>query len=56
VIARLHSLFSGKAVAAEKVDLNVVIREVIALCADGLHRNQVVLRQEIRKPPTADNG
>lgn len=46
VIARLRSLFSRRDVAAERVDLNEAVREVIALCWSDLQRNRVVLRNE----------
>jgi signal transduction histidine kinase len=47
VIKRLRTLSRKKEITAEPVDLNEAAREVIALCLDELHRNRVVLRQEL---------
>ncbi len=46
VIAQLRSLFSKKEAAAELVDLNEAIREVIALSRSELQRLRVVLQLE----------
>jgi PAS domain S-box-containing protein len=46
VIKRLRVLFSKKAAKTEAVDLNEAAIEVLALCADELQRNRVVVRQE----------
>jgi PAS domain S-box-containing protein len=47
VIARLRALFSNRAVTAEVLDLNDVVREVIALMSNDLQRSRVVLRTEL---------
>jgi PAS domain S-box-containing protein len=47
VIVRLRALFTKKESTTELVDLNEVTREVIALSSSSLHRNRVVLRQEL---------
>jgi signal transduction histidine kinase len=47
VIARLRALFTKKEPTPELVDLNEATREVIALSAGDLQRNQVILRQEL---------
>jgi PAS domain S-box-containing protein len=47
VIVRLRALFSKKESTTELVDLNEATREVIALSLSNLHRNRVVLRQEL---------
>ena len=46
VITRLRALFSREDAAAEPVDLNEAIREVIALSLNDLQGNRVVLRSE----------
>jgi signal transduction histidine kinase len=46
VVTRLRALFSRKDAAAEPVDLNEAIREVIALSLNDLQGNRVVLRSE----------
>jgi PAS domain S-box-containing protein len=45
VIARLRALFSKKETKPEIMDLNEAAREVLALCADELQRNRVIVRQ-----------
>jgi PAS domain S-box-containing protein len=47
VIARLRALFTKKEPTPELVDVNEATREVIALSTGDLHRNGVVLRQEL---------
>ncbi|WP_176477976.1 PAS domain S-box protein [Mesorhizobium sp. WSM3862] len=47
MIARLRTLFSKKTIQIEPVDLNEVVREVIALARNDLQRDQVVLRTEL---------
>ena len=47
VIVRLRALFTRKESTTELVDLNEATREVIALSSSNLHRNRVVLRQEL---------
>ena len=47
VIVRLRALFTKKESTTELVDLNEATREVIALSSSNLHRNRVVLRQEL---------
>ena len=47
VISRLRALFCEKEVAAEPVDLNEAIREVIALSLSDLQRHRVVLQLEL---------
>lgn len=47
VIARLRTLFARKGTVREPVDLNQITREVIALSASELKRNQVILRTEL---------
>jgi PAS domain S-box-containing protein len=46
IVARLRTLFTRKEAAAECIDLNDAVREVIALCADDMQRTRVMLRQE----------
>jgi len=46
VIARLRALFAKKELAMERVDVNEVTREVIALSASALQRHHVVLHQD----------
>ncbi len=47
VVSRLRALFSNRAVTAEVLDLNEVVREVIALLSNDLRRSRVVLRTEL---------
>jgi PAS domain S-box-containing protein len=47
VIARLRALFSKKDATTEAVDLNEATREVLALSASELQRNQVILQAEL---------
>jgi PAS domain S-box-containing protein len=47
VIERLRALFRKHDVTTEAVDLNDAIREVIALSASELQKNQVALRREL---------
>jgi PAS domain S-box-containing protein len=47
VITRLRALFARRDVAAEPVDLNEAVREVIALCSVDLQRNGALLRLEL---------
>jgi PAS domain S-box-containing protein len=47
VINRLRALFSNKDTAADSVDLNEAIREVIALSVTELQRNKVILHLEL---------
>jgi PAS domain S-box-containing protein len=53
VITRLRALFSKKEFTLETLDLNELIREVIALSLSDLQRNQVILRSELAEdlPP-----
>jgi PAS domain S-box-containing protein len=47
VITRLRALFTKKDAAAELVDLNEAIREVIALSRSELERNRVITRTKL---------
>ena len=47
VITRLRGLFSKKEFTLEALDLNEVVREVIALSLSDLQRNRVILRSEL---------
>lgn len=47
VIARLRSLFKKDGVATESVDLNEATREVLALSANEIQRNRVVVRTNL---------
>jgi C4-dicarboxylate-specific signal transduction histidine kinase len=47
VIARLRALFGKREFTLEPLDLNDITREVIALSANDLHRNRVVLQPEL---------
>lgn len=47
VITRLRALFSKEGAANERVDLNEVTREVIALSSGELQRSRVILRLEL---------
>jgi PAS domain S-box-containing protein len=53
VITRLRALFSKKEFTLETLDLNELIREVVALSLSDLQRNQVILRSELAEdlPP-----
>jgi len=55
VIVRLRLLFSKKEAKAETMDLNEAASEILALCADELQRNRVIVRQELASdlPPVA---
>ena len=55
VITRLRSLYSKKDVSFDAMDLNEATREVVSVCMSDLHRNQVMLRQELAEnlPPIA---
>ncbi|MGA7523630.1 MAG: PAS domain S-box protein [Acidobacteriaceae bacterium] len=46
VITHLRTLFSRKEVKTEPVDLNEIVREVIALSVTELQQNSVILRQD----------
>jgi PAS domain S-box-containing protein len=46
VISRLRSLFSNKELTLEPWDLNEATREVVALFANDIQRNRLVLREE----------
>jgi C4-dicarboxylate-specific signal transduction histidine kinase len=56
VITRLRGLFARKEMAAEPVDLNEAVREVIALCNAALQRNRVVLQTELAEDLPAVTG
>jgi PAS domain S-box-containing protein len=47
VIARLRALFSKKDATIETLDLNEVVREVIALLLSELQRHRLILRPEL---------
>ena len=47
IIARLRTLFSGRTLAQEPVDLSDIAREVVALSLSDLQRNRVILRCEL---------
>jgi PAS domain S-box-containing protein len=47
VIARLRSLFARKSGTTEAFDLNAAAREVVALAANTLQRNRVVLDEDL---------
>jgi signal transduction histidine kinase len=47
VITRLRALFSKKEAKTEAVDLNESADEVLALCADELQRNRVLVRKDL---------
>ena len=47
IVTRLRTLFSKKEAPIESVDLNEAACEVTSLCSDELHRNRVILRQEL---------
>ena len=47
VVTRLRALFSKKETTNESVDLNDATREVLALVSSELHRNRVILQQEL---------
>ena len=56
VITRLRTLFSKKQIDVEPLDLNEAAREVIALLSGELHRNNVILKQELSDPLPAVQG
>jgi signal transduction histidine kinase len=56
IIARLRALFRKKTTPAESVDLNEATKEVIALLANELHRNAVILRVELAEDLPAIAG
>jgi PAS domain S-box-containing protein len=56
VIARLRAMFGRKALAAEEVDLNGAVRDVLSLLSSHLERNRVVLRTELAGQPLLVNG
>ena len=56
VITRLRTLFSRKEVAAERVDMNEAIREVIALLLSELRKNGAMLRYELADRLPIVNG
>ena len=47
VITRLRALFGKKETTNESVDLNDATREVLSLSSSELHRNRVILQQEL---------
>ncbi len=47
VITRLRALFGKKETTNESLDLNDATREVLALSSSELHRNRVILQQEL---------
>jgi PAS domain S-box-containing protein len=47
VITRLRALFSTEELALERVDLNAVTREVVALSLSDLQRNSVAVKSEL---------
>jgi signal transduction histidine kinase len=47
VIARLRALFSKREITLEPLDLNEAAREVIALSANDLQRNRIILQSEL---------
>jgi len=56
VIARLRSLFSNKAPAAEIVDLGEATREVLGFVSSDLSRSRVILRTEFGNEPLLVTG
>ncbi len=56
VVNRLRGLFTRKEVAAESVDLNDAVREVIALTASELRQGSVVVREELADELPAVTG
>ena len=56
VITRLRTLFSKKQSEVEALDLNEAAREVIALLAGELQRDNVILKQEFSDPLPAVKG
>src|SRR5262249_51574630 len=56
VIARVRALFTKKESAIEPVDLNEVIREVMALSLSDLQTNRVVLQSELAENLPAITG
>ena len=51
VIKRLRALFSKRELALEPLDLNDAAREVIALSANDLQRNSIILEQQLADDP-----
>jgi PAS domain S-box-containing protein len=53
VITRLRTLYSKKDFSPESIDLNEVVREVIALSLSDLQRHRVIMRDELAEdlPP-----
>lgn len=47
VITKLRTLFSGKGIASETLDLNAVVREVIAMYSSEMQRDHIVSDQEL---------
>jgi signal transduction histidine kinase len=47
VITRLRALYGKKDPTSESVDLNEAIRDVLALSVGELHRNRVIVQQEL---------
>ncbi|MGA3010275.1 MAG: PAS domain S-box protein [Terracidiphilus sp.] len=47
VISRLRALFGKRETMNESVDLNEAAREVLALSSSELHRNRVILQEEL---------
>ncbi|MGB6811799.1 MAG: PAS domain S-box protein [Candidatus Sulfotelmatobacter sp.] len=47
VVTRLRALFGKKETTNESLDLNDAAREVLALSSSELHRNRVILQQEL---------
>ena len=56
VITRLRALFAKGAAVAQPVDLNEVIREVLALASNELRRERVILRTELDDGLCVVNG
>lgn len=56
VIARLRALFSKKDTTIEALDVNEVVREVIALSLSELQRHRVILRPELADDLPLVNG
>lgn len=56
VIARLRALFSKKKLAADFVDLNEAVREVIALSGHELRRQSIALATSFADPPPLVSG
>jgi PAS domain S-box-containing protein len=56
MITRLRALFSKKSATTQSMDLNEATREVIALSLNELHRNRVILQQELADDLPAVTG